>query len=87
MRRASSVAAVLSLLALGCAPGPEYDVVIRDGRIYDGSGSAPVSGDVAISGDSIAAVGRVPGRGREEIAAHGLAVAPGFINMLSWSTE
>ena len=87
MRRALTAAAVLSLLALGCAPGPEYDIVIRRGQVYDGSGSAPVTGDIAVSGDSIAVVGKVPGRGREEIDAGGLAVAPGFINMLSWSTE
>jgi N-acyl-D-amino-acid deacylase len=65
-----------------------YDVVIRDGTIYDGSGSAPFVGDVAIQGDTIAAVGSVgDARGRAEIDAGGLAVAPGFVNMLSWATE
>ena len=58
----------------------EYDVVIRGGTIYDGSGSAPFSGDVAIRGDMIAAVGEIGNsRGRLEIDAAGLAVAPGFI--------
>jgi N-acyl-D-amino-acid deacylase len=65
----------------------DYDVVIRNGTIYDGRGGRPFTGDVAIIGDSIAAVGRVAGRGKTEIDAHGLAVAPGFINMLSWATE
>jgi N-acyl-D-amino-acid deacylase len=67
--------------------GP-YDVIIRGGTIYDGRGGAPFTGDVAIRGDRIAAIApriRVPGR--REIDAHGLAVAPGFINMLSWSNE
>ena len=64
-----------------------HDLVVRGGTIYDGSGGEPYEGDVAIDGDAIAQVGRVSGRGREEIDARGLAVAPGFINMLSWATE
>jgi N-acyl-D-amino-acid deacylase len=63
-----------------------HDVVIRGGTIYDGSGGKPFAGDVAIDGDRIAAVGTVAERGRTEIDAGGLAVAPGFINMLSWAT-
>jgi N-acyl-D-amino-acid deacylase len=63
-------------------------VVLRGGSIYDGSGSAPFTGDVAIAGDSIAALGpEVRAKGRTEIDVRGLAVAPGFINMLSWATE
>src|SRR5256884_5795957 len=65
-----------------------YDLLIRDGTIYDGSGRAPVVGDVAINGDSIAAVGKLTdARGQTEMDARGLAVAPGFINMLSWANE
>jgi N-acyl-D-amino-acid deacylase len=75
------------LFAASAAPRPAYDVVIRGGTIYDGSGGAPYLGDVAISGDHIVAVGRVPGRGAREIDAAGLAVAPGFVNMLSWANE
>jgi N-acyl-D-amino-acid deacylase len=63
-----------------------HDVVIRGGTIYDGTGGSPFAGDVAIDGDRIAAVGKVTERAREEIDATGLAVAPGFINMLSWAT-
>lgn len=64
----------------------EYDWVIRGGAVYDGSGGAPFTGDVAIQGDRIAALGpRLDGRGSAEIDARGLAVAPGFINMLSWA--
>ena len=62
-----------------------HDVVIRGGAILDGSGGPPRDGDVAIDGDRIAAVGAVPDRGRVELDAAGLAVAPGFINMLSWA--
>jgi len=62
-------------------------VVIRNGVIYDGSGGDPIRGDVAIDGHRIAAVGTVAGKGRTEIDARGLAVAPGFINMLSWAVD
>lgn len=79
------------LLLAACAtvvPTQNFDVIVRDGTIYDGSGSAPYIGDVAISGDKIIRVGgNIAGTGRTEISARGLAVAPGFINMLSWATE
>ena len=66
----------------------DYDVILRRGLIYDGSGSRPFVGDVAISKDAIAAVGDLTGKkARKEINATGLAVAPGFINMLSWANE
>ena len=70
-------------------PMPVYDVVIHGGTIYDGSGGAPYSGDVLINGDRIVAVGEpaAKARGRTEVDARGLAVAPGFINMLSWANE
>jgi N-acyl-D-aspartate/D-glutamate deacylase len=66
-----------------------YDVLIRGGTIFDGSGSAPFTGDVAIRGDTIEAVGPrlADARGSIEVDADGMAVAPGFINMLSWATE
>jgi N-acyl-D-amino-acid deacylase len=64
----------------------EHDLVIRNGVIYNGHGGTPFVGDVAIDGDSIAAIGILNSvRGRTEIDANGLAVAPGFINMLSWA--
>src|SRR3981081_4169686 len=63
-----------------------HDVVIRGGTVYDGSGVAPFDADVAIDGDRIAKIGPVSERGRAELDAGGLAVAPGFINMLSWAT-
>jgi N-acyl-D-amino-acid deacylase len=65
-----------------------YDTVIRNGRIFDGSGGAPYRGDVAIDGDRIAYVGRhAPGHGRIEVDAKGRAVTPGFINMLAHPEE
>jgi len=65
-----------------------YDVILRNGLIYDGGGGAPFKGDVALSGDSIAAVGDLgEANAAREIDAQGLAVAPGFVNMLSWANE
>src|SRR5436189_492121 len=63
-----------------------HDVVIRGGTVYDGEGGPPYAADVAIDGDLIAAVMPAIGdRGHREIDVTGLAVAPGFINMLSWA--
>ncbi|MBE7558975.1 D-aminoacylase [bacterium] len=64
----------------------KYDVILRNGTIYDGGGGPAIVGDVAISGDRIAAVGQVHNAaGKTEIDVEGLAVAPGFINILSWA--
>ena len=62
---------------------PDYDLIIRNGSIIDGTGAASRSGDVAITGDRIEAVGAVTGTAKREIDAHGLAVAPGFIDVHS----
>ncbi len=75
------------VLLAGCTRPAAYDVIIRNGTVYDGSGSPPVQADVAISGDRIAAVGSIAGEARVVIDAGGRAVAPGFINMLSWATD
>lgn len=65
-----------------------YDVIIRGGMVYDGSGKAPIKADIGIIGDKIAVVGDLRKSTAAQIVdASGLAVAPGFINMLSWSTE
>lgn len=65
---------------------PKYDVIIRNGTIYNGSGEPPFKGDIAIIHDTIAAIGNLKtDQGKKEIDAEGLAVAPGFINMLSWA--
>ena len=64
-----------------------YDVILRGGTIYDGTGRPPVVGDVALAGDRVAAVGNLAAvKAKREIDVRGLAVAPGFINMLSWAT-
>lgn len=66
----------------------KHDLVIRGGTIYDGSGSAPYIGDIAIDGQKITGIGASGFfEGQTEINASGLAVAPGFINMLSWAVE
>ena len=64
-----------------------YDVVIKSGAIYDGSGGQSYIADVGIEGDRIAAIGRLEADVDLVIDAEGLAVAPGFINMLSWANE
>jgi N-acyl-D-aspartate/D-glutamate deacylase len=83
---------LLALVACACAvlsaaaAEPEYDLLIRNGRIVDGTGNPWFKGDMAIRGDRIVAVGRVPaGSARREIDARGLVVAPGFIDMHSHS--
>jgi len=86
--------ALLAIITAGCTASRHlstpmhYDLILRNGTIYDGSGGVPFVGDVAINNDVIAAVGKLAdARGRKEIDATSLAVAPGFINMLSWATE
>jgi N-acyl-D-amino-acid deacylase len=86
-----AVLLALTLAIVACSQAdnpvpPDFDLVIINGEVYDGLGGEPYVADVAISGDRIAAVGRNLGSARETIDAAGLAVAPGFINMLSWAT-
>ena len=81
----SAVAAGLILLA-ACGPAPDHALIIRGGTIYDGSGAAPYVADVALDGDTISAIGELDSlTARSDIDASGLAVTPGFINMLSWA--
>ena len=78
--------ASILLITSACSTTPEHDVIIRGGGLYDGSGAAPVVADLAIDGDQITQIGNLNKHsGRREIDATGLAVAPGFINMLSWA--
>ena len=65
-------------------PGP-LDVLVKGGTVYDGTGGPPVQADVGIRGDRIAAIGTISGTAPTVVDARGLAVAPGFINMLSWA--
>lgn len=78
----------LMMLASGCFRA-EYDVLIRNARIMDGSGQPAYTADLYVKGDSIAHIGALPkkNRARTVIDAEGLAAAPGFINMLSWAGE
>jgi len=71
------------------SPGTaEFDVIIKGGTVYDGTSAEPRQADVAIRGDRIAGVGDFKSaKAKTVIDAKGFAVAPGFINMLSWSTE
>jgi N-acyl-D-amino-acid deacylase len=95
MRILRSSVVLICLAAAGASPAPtraqqppSFDVVIRGGTVYDGTGSPGGRADVGIRGDRIAAVGDLAGaRATTVVDAAGLAVAPGFVNMLSWSTE
>jgi len=88
--RTRRLATLLAALLLGLAPtrgsAQSFDVLIRGGTIYDGTGRAPAKADIGIRGDRIAAIGDLrSANAKETVVADGLAVAPGFINMLSWS--
>jgi N-acyl-D-amino-acid deacylase len=88
MRNSRRLLALLA--AFWVAPGPSsgqpFDTVLRGGTIYDGSGGPAFVADVGIRGDSIAAVGNLSGAAAtEELDVSGLAVSPGFVNMLSWA--
>jgi N-acyl-D-aspartate/D-glutamate deacylase len=73
-------------LLSACTPPTSHDVILRGGDIYDGSGGDPFVGDVAIDGDTIVTLGDVgDATATTEIDVKGLAVAPGFVNMMSWA--
>jgi len=93
MRRATFALFLLFIAHAIAAPGARgaqdagpYDIILRGGTIYDGTGRPGVIGDVALRGDRIVAVGNLgAAKAGREIDVRGLAVAPGFINMLSWA--
>ena len=75
---------LLMLAATLSATAEDYDVLIQNGTVYDGTGAAPVVADIAIDGDRIAAIGELGDAEAERVIdASGLAVAPGFFNLLS----
>src|SRR5437899_9469925 len=82
---------VFTVFAQEPSPSPssdDFDVIVRGGTLYDGTGTKPRQIDLAIRGDRIAGVlDFKTAKAKTTIDAKGLAVAPGFINMLSWSTE
>ncbi len=80
------VTVVMCCFLASCASPPSYDVILRSGTIYDGSGEKPYVGDVAFNDDLIAAIGDIgEARASIDIDVNGLAVAPGFVNMMSWA--
>ncbi|HBS31129.1 MAG TPA: aminoacylase, partial [Parvularcula sp.] len=84
----SILAAAAAAALAACATAPSYDAIIRGGTVYDGMGAPGVIADVAIKGDRIAAVGDLGEATAETVIdAQGRAVAPGFVNVLSWATE
>ena len=79
---------LLAIFLTACESEPKYDLIIRNGIVYDGSGGAPINASIAVNADTIAFVGDLESvKGMREIDAQGMAVSPGFINMLSWATE
>lgn len=79
---------LLAALAGGVQAAERVDLIIRNGVIYDGTGKDPVRGDVAVKAGRVVASGKLQDYGADkEVNANGLAVAPGFINTLSWSVE
>src|SRR5436190_3057580 len=80
---------VVSVLPFfSCKQQSKYDTIIRNGMIYDGNGGDPYHADIAINADTIAFIGDLKNvSAKNEIDAKGMAVAPGFINMLSWSNQ
>jgi len=84
-----AVAALVAAILLSACTAPDnYDIILRGGTIYDGSGQPPFPGDIAFNGDHIAAFGNLrSATATTDIDVSGLAVAPGFINMMSWANE
>ncbi len=78
----------VTAVLFSCNQKKEYDLVIRNAMVYDGNGGTPYKADIAVNADTIAAIGDLKdAKGKLERDAKGMAVAPGFINMLSWATE
>ncbi len=88
MRPLAAALVLATAVSSGCSSPAPADWILRGGTLYDGTGAPPREADVAIVGDSIVAVGDVSGfEAARELDVSGLAVAPGFVNMLSWATE
>jgi N-acyl-D-amino-acid deacylase len=79
---------ILIIAILGCNHETKYDIIIRNGLIYDGNGGTPYKADIAVNADTIAFIGQIKNASsKNEINADGKAVAPGFINMMGHSEE
>lgn len=82
------VALLCASLLAACGSSQQYDLIIQNGVIYDGNGGEPFLADIGIRADTIATIGELKhAKADQVIDASGKAVAPGFINMLSWATE
>ena len=79
---------IIILFLSGCSDTAKFDILIKNGKIIDGSGSQSFIGDIGINADTIANIGNLKyAVGKSEINAKGLTITPGFINMLSWANE
>ena len=88
LRLTGTATLVLLGLLSACTPPTSHDLILRGGTLYDGSGGKSYVGDVAIDGDTITAFGDLGNAvATTEIDVSGLAVAPVFVNMMSWANE
>ena len=82
------IVAITSLTIFSCTGKVGFDTILRNGTVYDGNGGTPFVADIAISADTIAFIGDLKNASaKSDINAKGMAVSPGFINMLSWAGE
>src|SRR5678816_3390070 len=87
-RRVSVLVILIASLTIGVSAAwqaPEYDIVIRNGRVLDGMGNPWIAADVAIKDGKFAAIGIIPGKGTRAIDARGRYVSPGWIDMMDQS--
>ncbi len=83
-----AVCTAILVTTLSVSTQDNFDLIIKGGTVYDGSGGSPVKSDVGIKGDKIVKIGNLSrAKATTVVDATGMAVAPGFINMLSWATE
>ncbi|MEX0609520.1 MAG: D-aminoacylase [Balneolaceae bacterium] len=76
------------LFIVSCVNNNQYDLIIKNGMVYDGSGTEPYEADIGINADSIEVIGDLSSAtAKKYVDAEGKAVSPGFINILSWATE
>jgi N-acyl-D-amino-acid deacylase len=92
MKSLRIIAVLVCLTLAGCQTRlqktSDFDVIVRGGEVYDGSGGPPRRADIGIRGQRIAALGDLSGaHAPREVDARGMAVAPGFVNMLSWAPD
>jgi len=93
MKRNLAACALIALTLVACQvrnvpSSGSFDLIIRHGSVYDGSGKPPVRTDIGVRGQRIVAIGELTSsHAAHEVDAQGMAVAPGFVNMLSWAPD